>query len=238
MLESTTTDTNQSRPELNQIDQRPMFVCPTARSDMLGSNEALLSRVKHNRTGRMRHQLSYPNQLPVSISPLSALALAARVRQISAHSFAAVNLQTEPKLQACLPLCAREGWHGLRAVPAGPPLPRRRTAVQGGRLATTPRRAHLEKSAVGTCPDGWPPPSRTAGQGRSPAATLCRALRSRAHPEKAAVGTCPDGCPAPRLMMRVSHSEKNRLTKCDSSVLVDACTRTVADAVSGVGFMR
>lgn len=36
-------------------------------------------------------------------------------------------------------------------------------------------------------------------------------------------GTCPEGWPAPRLMMRVSHSEKNRLTKCDSSVFVDAC---------------
>lgn len=51
------------------------------------------------------------------------------------------------------------------------------------------------------------------------------------------MGTCPDGCPAPRLMMRVSHSEKNRLTKCDSSVLVDACKRTVHSAVSGRGNM-
>ena len=55
-----------------------MFVCPTARSTLLGSNEALLSCVKHTRTGRMRHQLSYPSQLPPSISPLPAVALAAQ----------------------------------------------------------------------------------------------------------------------------------------------------------------
>jgi len=38
-------------------------------------------------------------------------------------------------------------------------------------------------------------------------------------------GTWPEGCPAPRLMMRLSHSEKKRLTKWDSSVFVDACTK-------------
>lgn len=108
------------------------------------------------------------------------------------------------KTRSCVPLELRSASRGLDLLPCCPPH-------------SEERWHRLRATSLG--------PFRVHG-GRSAAASR------HAHPEKAAVGTCPDGCPAPRLMMRVSHSEKNRLTKCDSSVLVDACERSVSNAVS------
>jgi hypothetical protein len=220
---------------MNQTDQRPILVCPTTRTELLSSKEALLScvnTVKQTGCGTSSATPINCHLASVHLQPLRLLPKSGRVAP-TALPLPIYRLSHRPSL-ACHPVPERGGTDcGLR-----PPVLRCPDAeLHSNGAAPLPRCAGLIRRSQLWAPAPTAGPRCPELQSKGAAPLPRSAVLSGAvfHPEKATVGTCPDGCPAPRLMMRVSHSEKNRLTKCDSSVLVDACKRIVNTAISEGG---